>query len=201
MNNIITTIDQKIAAWMRRWSTLAIRISFGIIFIWFGILKPFDVSSAESLLKATVVWLPFGTPEFWLIVIGWWEVAIGVTFLFSRTTKIAIALLFLQIFGTFIPLLVLPEVTFQHGNVFTPSLEGQYIIKNVMIISAALVLGGIGMLVGLWVSFILLISSGGLALHMILGFGVRLKMKDGFWVSLPSFFFMVLNLYIIFLQL
>jgi len=142
MNIQITEIDQTIARWMRRWSTPAIRISFGIIFIWFGILKPFDVSSAESLLKATVVWLPFGTPEFWLIVIGWWEVAIGVTFLFARTTKIAIALLFLQMFGTFMPLIVLPEVTFQNGNIFTPSLEGQYIIKNVMIISAALVLGG-----------------------------------------------------------
>lgn len=138
----IRKIDQTIARFMKRWSTSAIRISFGIIFIWFGILKPFNVSSAEELLKATVVWLPFGTPEFWLIVIGWWEVAIGVTFLFSRTTKIAIALLFLQMFGTFMPLVVLPEVTFQQGNFLIPSLEGQYIIKNVMIISAAMVLGG-----------------------------------------------------------
>lgn len=135
-------IDQKIAKFMRRWSIPAIRFSFAIIFIWFGILKPFDVSSAESLLKATVVWLPFGTPEFWLIVIGWWEVAIGILFLFSRTTKIAIALLFLQMFGTFLPLILLPEVTFQNGNILTPSIEGQYIIKNLMIISAAMVLGG-----------------------------------------------------------
>ena len=40
------------------------------------------------------------------------------------------------------PLVLLPEITFQNGNIFTPSLEGQYIIKNAMIISAALVLGG-----------------------------------------------------------
>jgi uncharacterized membrane protein YphA (DoxX/SURF4 family) len=140
--NKLNRIDQKIAKWMRRWSTPAVRISFGIIFIWFGILKPFGVSAAESLLKATLVWMPFGTPELWLIIIGWWEVAIGVTFLITRTTKIAIALLFLQMFGTFIPLVVIPEVTFQNGNIFTPTLEGQYIIKNVMIISAALVLGG-----------------------------------------------------------
>lgn len=142
MVNKINRIDKQIAKWMNQLSIPAIRISFGIIFIWFGILKPFDVSSAESLLKATVVWLPFGTPGFWLPAIGWWEVAIGITFLFSRTTKIAIALLFLQMFGTFMPLVFLPEVTFQNGNILTPSLEGQYIIKNVMIISAALVLGG-----------------------------------------------------------
>jgi uncharacterized membrane protein YkgB len=142
MKELISRTDQMIARTMSKWSIPAIRISFAIIFIWFGILKPFDVSSAESLLKATVAWLPFGSPEFWLVAIGWWEVAIGITFLFQRTTKIAIALLFLQMIGTFMPLVFLPEVTFQNGNILTPSLEGQYIIKNVMIISAALVLGG-----------------------------------------------------------
>ena len=142
MNALISKIDPLIARWMNRWSIPAIRISFGIIFIWFGVLKLLDISSAESLLKATVVWLPLGTPDFWLIVIGWWEIVIGLTFLFSKTTKIAIGLLFLQMFGTFMPLFLLPEITFQNGNILTPSLEGQYIIKNVMIISAALVLGG-----------------------------------------------------------
>lgn len=57
-------------------------------------------------------------------------------------------------------------------------------------------LGGVGMLVGLKFNFILLISSGGLALLMLLGFGVRLKIKDGFWLSMPSLFFMLLNLYL-----
>ena len=142
INSLILKIDPVIAVFMNRWSNRAIRISFGIIFIWFGILKPFNLSSAESLLRATVVWLPFGSPDFWVIAIGWWEVAIGVTFLFQKTTRIAIALLFLQMFGTFLPLFLLPEITFQNGNILTPSLEGQYIIKNVMIISAALVLGG-----------------------------------------------------------
>jgi hypothetical protein len=57
-------------------------------------------------------------------------------------------------------------------------------------------LGGIGMLVGLKYSFILLISSSGLALLMLLGFGVRLKIKDGFWLTMPSLFFMLLNFYV-----
>jgi hypothetical protein len=78
----------------------------------------------------------------WLIVIGIWEIVIGVFFFFKKTTRIAIILLFLQMVGTFMPLIVLTEVTFQSNNVFLPTLEGQYIIKNLMIISAALVLGG-----------------------------------------------------------
>ncbi|PQJ78334.1 DoxX family protein [Polaribacter porphyrae] len=143
MQNIdFKKIDQKIAEKMRVFSIPALRISFGIIFFWFGILKPFGLSSAASLLKATVAWLPFGSPENWLIVIGWWEVVIGICFLFQKTTRIAIALLFLQMVGTFMPLVFLPEITFQQNNILLPTLEGQYIIKNLMVISAALVIGG-----------------------------------------------------------
>ena len=142
MSTTIIQLDQRITQTMKRWSIPAIRISFGVIFIWFGILKPFGVSSAEGLLKATVTWLPIGAPEMWLQVIGYWEVLIGITFLFKRTTRFAITLLFLQMVGTFMPLIVLPEVTFQQGKFLLPTLEGQYIIKNLMIISAALVLGG-----------------------------------------------------------
>jgi uncharacterized membrane protein YkgB len=135
-------IDQNIAGKMRKWGLPALRISFAIIFFWFGILKPFGLSAATELLIATVAWLPFGESGTWLLVIGWWEVVIGITFLFRKTTKIAIALLLLQMIGTFMPLVFLPEVTFQNGNYLLPTLEGQYIIKNVMIISAALIVGG-----------------------------------------------------------
>ncbi|MEM0933257.1 MAG: hypothetical protein AAGJ12_12385 [Bacteroidota bacterium] len=138
----IKNFDQTVAKRMRSWGIPAVRISFAIIFFWFGILKPFGLSAATDLLKATVAWLPFGDPDTWLVLIGWWEVVIGVTFLYKQTTRIAIALLFLQMVGTFMPLVFLPEVTFQNGNYLLPTLEGQYIIKNVMIISAALVLGG-----------------------------------------------------------
>ena len=86
--------------------------------------------------------MPFGSAENWLTVIGWWEVIIGITFLFKSTTRIAIGLLFLQMVGTLIPLVFLPEVTFQKGSYLMPTLEGQYIIKNLMIISAVLVVGG-----------------------------------------------------------
>jgi uncharacterized membrane protein YphA (DoxX/SURF4 family) len=139
---IIDKLDKGTIKIMRSTSRIAIRLSFGIIFIWFGILKPLHLSPAESLLKATVVWLPFGSPDNWLIIIGWWEVVIGICFLFQKTTRLAIILLLTQMVGTFMPLLFLPEVTFQSNNVLLPTLEGQYIIKNIIIISAALVLGG-----------------------------------------------------------
>ena len=142
MKKNLNKLDNGLINFMRSTSTPAIRLSFGVIFIWFGILKPLGLSSAEGLLKATVVWLPFGSPDIWLIIIGFWEVVIGIFFFFKKTTRIAIILLFLQMVGTFMPLIVLSEVTFQSNNFLLPTLEGQYIIKNLMIISAALVLGG-----------------------------------------------------------
>ena len=136
-------IDLRISAFMGRWGALAVRFSFGIIFVWFGILKPLGISSAEPLVLATVPWLPFFDGSTWVSIIGWWEVAIGIAFLFRSTIRIAVALLALQMVGTFMPLVFLPEVTFQAGHFpYGPTMEGQYIIKNLMIISAALVVGG-----------------------------------------------------------
>lgn len=135
--------DRQIARFMGNWGVFALRVSLGVIFIWFGILKPLGLSPAEGLLLRTVDWLPFFEPRTWLNLIGWWEVAIGAAFLFRSTIRVAIALLALQMVGTFMPLVILPYTTFQAGHVpYAPTLEGQYIIKNLLIISAALVIGG-----------------------------------------------------------
>lgn len=135
--------DRSVSGFMARWGVPALRISLAVVFIWFGILKPLGISAAEPLLLATVKWLPFLEPRQWLIVIGWWEVTIGVAFLFRPGIRIAIALLAMQMVGTFMPLVLLPEVTFQPGRFpFGPTMEGQYIVKNLLIISAALVVGG-----------------------------------------------------------
>jgi uncharacterized membrane protein YkgB len=135
--------DRAISRFMRRWGTQALRTSLGVIFIWFGILKPLGISAAEPLVIATVRWLPLFDGTLWVKIIGWWEVAIGIAFLFKRTIRIAIALLAMQMVGTFMPLVFLPEVTFQAGRLpYGPTMEGQYIIKNLLIISAALVVGG-----------------------------------------------------------
>ena len=139
----LNAIDQRIAAFMHRWGTVSLRYSLGVIFVWFGILKPYGISPAEPLVKLTVQWMPLLSPGTWLAVIGWWEVAIGLTFLFHKTVRIAIALLSLQMIGTFLPLFILTQVTFQAGRIpYAPTMEGQYIIKNLLIISAALVVGG-----------------------------------------------------------
>ena len=118
-----------------------VRVPLFIIFFWFGILKVLEASPATELIIETVFWMPFFSAETWVIVIGYWEMAIGICFLNKKTTLIAVVLMFLQMTGTFLPLLILPEITFQNSNPFLPTLEGQYIIKNIIIITAALIIG------------------------------------------------------------
>jgi uncharacterized membrane protein YkgB len=118
-----------------------LRIPLFIIFFWFGLLKVIELSPARELIIDTVYWMPFLNPEQWVIVIGYWEMVIGLFFLTKKTTFYAMLLLFLQMGGTFMPLVLLPSVTFQNANFFLPTLEGQYIIKNIIIITAALVVG------------------------------------------------------------
>ena len=110
-----------------------VRIPLFIIFFWFGFLKIINLSPAQQLVMDTVYWMPFLDAATWTIVIGIWEVFIAIFFLFKRTTLIAMVFLFLQMTGTFLPLVILPEVTFQNSNPFLPTLEGQYIIKNIII--------------------------------------------------------------------
>ncbi len=131
-------IDNTIAAWMQKYGVVSLRFSLAIIFIWFGILKPFGMSPAEELDKRTVYWFP---QDVFFPILGWWEVLIGVFLLYRPTIRVAILLLFLQMPGTALPLVLLPDVCFTSS----PSgltLEGQYIIKNLVLIGAGIVIGG-----------------------------------------------------------
>nr|NIM00617.1 hypothetical protein [Acidobacteriota bacterium]NIM62782.1 hypothetical protein [Acidobacteriota bacterium]NIO59082.1 hypothetical protein [Acidobacteriota bacterium]NIQ30121.1 hypothetical protein [Acidobacteriota bacterium]NIQ84924.1 hypothetical protein [Acidobacteriota bacterium] len=60
------TLDRAISTFMRRWGTLALRLSLGVIFIWFGILKPLGLSAAAPLVLATVAWLPLLDASTWV---------------------------------------------------------------------------------------------------------------------------------------
>lgn len=118
-----------------------IRLPLFIIFFWFGLLKVIELSPARQLILDTVFWMPILSAETWVVVIGYWEMFIAIFFLTKRTTFLAMILLFLQMSGTFMPLILLPDITFQSSNPLLPTLEGQYIIKNIIIITAALVIG------------------------------------------------------------
>jgi uncharacterized membrane protein YkgB len=134
----LDAFDRRLSGWMERIGMRVLRYALAIVFIWFGALKPLGMSPAETLVKNTVYFMP---PDVFFPILGWWEVAIGLFLLYRPFNRIALLLLFLQMPGTMLPLVLLPEVCFTTAPIGL-TLEGQYIIKNIVLIGAALVVGG-----------------------------------------------------------
>ncbi len=138
MTSTFDRLDRRIVAIMERSAPWLLRISLAIVFIWFGALKPLGMSPANDLVARTVVWFP---PHIFIPILGVWEVLIGVCLLIKPLNRAGLLLLFLQMPGTALPLFLLPHVCFEQIP-FVPTLEGQYIIKNLVLISAGIAVGG-----------------------------------------------------------
>lgn len=147
LEDTIERIDETISTTMERYAVLLLRVSIGVNFMWFGILKPFGLSPAEPLANQLVLnfmnlagfTLPFYQSYFWFL--GWSEVLIGALFLFRPTLRVGIFLFFVQIPFTVLPLILVPDMTFTQFP-YALTLEGQYIIKNMVLVSAAIAIGG-----------------------------------------------------------
>lgn len=135
----IAHVDRNIIQWMARVGPTFLRIGLGVVFFWFGLLKFFPgLSPAEEMVRNTIYFID---PDLFFPVLAAWETLIGLGLMVGKFMRITLLLLFLQMPGTAMPLVVLPEVVwtqFPYGL----TLEGQYIIKNLVLIGAGLVLGG-----------------------------------------------------------
>ena len=136
-------VDTRITSFMARYSITILRISLGVIFFWFGILKFFaGLSPAEALAGRTIERLTFGliSPETAVIILAGWESLIGIGLIWGRFLRATLLVLFLQMIGTMTPLILFPSDTFTQFP-YAATLEGQYIIKNLVLIAAGLVVG------------------------------------------------------------
>lgn len=146
MNGLTTWVvgaDEKITNWMARYSVVLLRISLGVVFLWFGVLKFFPgLSPAQELAARTISALTFGyvPPSVSVPVLAAWECVIGLGLISGRFMRATLLLLFLQMLGTITPLFLFPSEAFIRFP-YAPTLEGQYIIKNVVLVSAGLVIG------------------------------------------------------------
>lgn len=125
----------------KRWLTI-LRISIGIIYLWFGVLKFFPgVSPAEELAKETIHLLTFRliNPELSLLVLAIWETVIGILLIGGVFVRLVIRIVLVHMICTFTPLFLLPAISFTAAP-FSLTLVGQYIIKNIVIISALFVI-------------------------------------------------------------
>ncbi len=135
----IQRIDRRLRAFFQRADDHFPRIAIAIIYIWFGVIKLLGLSPATPLVFALyqkmtdLTIIPFDV--FYPAFAGF-EVLIGILILRPRAERIVLPLLAIHMLTTALPLFLVPEVAWQAFLV--PTLEGQYIIKNLVIIAAAI---------------------------------------------------------------
>lgn len=139
----IDPIDRRLTTLMARHGVALMRVALGIIFLWFGALKFFPgLSPAQELATRTIDMLTLGLigPAVSIPLLATWECLIGLGLISGRFLRITLLLLFAQMVGTMLPIAFFPAETFTRFP-YAPTLEGQYIIKNLVLVTAGLVLG------------------------------------------------------------
>ncbi len=137
MWNLIAGLDGRAIAFSRRISEPLARWAIFIVYAWFGALKVVGESPANPLVAAlqqrTLPFIPFET---FIVLFGIYEVVIGATFLKRGWERLAIVLMAAHMVTTLMPLVLVPAATW--SGFLVPTLEGQYIIKNVALIALAI---------------------------------------------------------------
>lgn len=138
LSQAFETLDRRLVRFMRAHGVRLLRLSLAVVFIWFGALKLVGRSPVADLVARTVYWLP---PESFVLWLGAWEVVVGLGLLFAVALRVTLALFWLQMAGTFLVLVLRPDIAFQGRNPLLLTTEGEFVIKNLVLIAAGLVVG------------------------------------------------------------
>ena len=130
-------LDRRVTTWMHLRSHRLERLAIGALFTWFGLNKLLGFKSATSIIAETVY---LGTPETTARLLGLWELAIGLCLIIHPLTRVGLGLLAIRLPGTLLALFVKADVCWHEP--FVPTVQGQYLIKDVVLITAAMVIGG-----------------------------------------------------------
>jgi uncharacterized membrane protein YkgB len=125
-------------SFMSTYGIRVLRIALAIIFIWFGALKIANVSPVADLVAQTVYWV---SPKLLVPFLGFWEVVVGLGLLFAIALRLVLLLFWFQMTGTFLVLVLHPELSFQSGSPLLLTVTGEFVIKNLVLIAAGLVIG------------------------------------------------------------
>jgi uncharacterized membrane protein YkgB len=138
VNTFIARVDEVVIPFLRRWGIPTLRISLAVVFIWFGALKVFGVSPVVDLVASTVYWVD---PDWFVPALGVVEVLVGVGLAARFGLRLVLLVLALQMLGTFLVFVLLPELTFQDGNPLQLTIEGEFVLKNLVLLASAMVVG------------------------------------------------------------
>lgn len=138
LSTALDRVDRLVIGTLRAYGIHALRITLGVVFVWFGVLKVIERSPVDALVASTVYWLP---SDPFVTFLGVWEIVVGIGLLFPIALRLTLALFWLQMAGTFLVLIVRPGLSFQDGNPLLLTTPGEFVIKNLVLISAGLVVG------------------------------------------------------------
>lgn len=132
-------LDELVLNMLRRWSITALRLSLGSVFLWFGALKIFGSSPVASLIQETYSFMPINP---FMLVLGVWEMVIGIGVILKRALRCVLILLGVHLIGTFTAIWFNPSIFFVQGVPFCLTVDGEFVVKNLVLITAAFVIAG-----------------------------------------------------------
>ena len=138
IRNPLEHLDTNVADFMRAHSVTTLRVTLAIVFIWFGALKVAGKSPVEDLVADTVYWVDAGP---FVIFLGLWEIAIGLGLILGLALRLVLLLFFAQMLGTFLTVVIHPGVVFEDSNPLLLTVTGEFIVKNLVLIAAGIVIG------------------------------------------------------------
>ena len=138
MQSAIFRLDERIIAFMHTHGTAILRISLGVVFFWFGALKLLGVSPVTAIIGTSYSLFP---SESFITILGVWELLIGIGLISKVFLRTTLLLLWLQMAGTLLSFLWAPSLFFFQGNPFFLTVEGEFVLKNIVLIAVSLVIG------------------------------------------------------------
>lgn len=132
-------LDERFILFMRANGIRVLRYALAVVFVWFGALKVAGVTPVKELVASTVYWFD---PDVFVPVLGAWEIVVGVGLLLRFALRFTLLLFWLQMAGTLLVLVMRPDVAFQAANPLLLTVEGEFVVKNLVLIAGGIVVGG-----------------------------------------------------------
>lgn len=137
--NTFYTFDRRLISFMSVNGGAILRVALGVVFVWFGALKIIGESPVRELIGGAYSFLPL---NYFLPLLGIWEMLIGIGLIFRLALRVTLALLWLQMAGTFLAPLLSPSQFFSGANPLLLTTLGEFVVKNIVLIAASIVIGG-----------------------------------------------------------
>jgi uncharacterized membrane protein YkgB len=138
-SHTLVALEAQLSRFCERVGPAALRLALAVTFVWFGALK---VANASPVADVVARVIPLAPARFIVPALGAFEVALGLALLSRRTLPVALVAFFLHMIGTFSVLFRLPALAFRDGNPLLLTTLGEFVLKNIVLLSAGLVVMG-----------------------------------------------------------